>query len=211
MKDIERFIRGFRQFQQDYLNAENTPFEPLKQGQQPKTMMIGCSDSRVDPAILTKCAPGDIFMVRNVANLVPPCERGAGLHGVSAALEYAVCHLKIEHLIIMGHSKCGGIQALMASDHCESESVGFIDRWMSIAAPAKMKVLAELHDKEPKLQHRAVEQAAVLLSLENLQTFPWIRERVGSGHLALHGWYFDIEEGELLEYEPTKGGFIKIS
>ena len=211
MKDIERFIRGFRQFQEDYYHAEDAPFEPLKQGQSPKTMLIGCSDSRVDPAILTKCAPGEIFVVRNVANLVPPCEQGAGLHGVSAALEYAVCHLEIEHLIILGHSKCGGIHALMASDQCEGEDCGFIDRWMSIAAPAKVKVLAELPGKEPKLQYRAVEQAAVLLSLENLQTFPWIRERVSSGHLALHGWYFDIEAGELLEYQPTNGGFVKIS
>jgi len=94
-------------------------------------MLIGCSDSRVDPAILTQCAPGDIFVVRNVANLVPPYEQGPGLHGVSAALEYAVCSLEIEHLIILGHSKCGGIQALMSSDQCEGESCGFIDRWMS--------------------------------------------------------------------------------
>ena len=143
---------------------------------------------------------------------VPPYEQGTGLHGVSAALEYAVCHLEIEHLIILGHSKCGGIHALMESEQCEGENCGFIDRWMSIAAPAKVKVLAELPGKEPRLQTPGSRAGPhFYLSLENLQTFPWIREAMASGHLALHGWYFDIEAGELLEYQPTNGGFVTIS
>jgi len=206
MKEIERFIRGFRTFQKNYFGTGNAHFDALKTGQQPKTMLIGCSDSRVDPAILTNCVPGDIFTVRNVANLVPPFEEGGGLHGVSAALEFAVCHLEVEHIIVLGHSKCGGISALMAGT-CGCKGGGFITNWMSIATPAKHRVLAELPDKDKTLQQRAAEQASVLLSLENLHSFPWIDERVASGRLTLHGWYFDIGAGELLEYQPERGGF----
>lgn len=210
MKDLERFITGFRSFQKDYFGPEGAQFEPLKQGQSPKTMIIGCSDSRVDPAILTNCAPGDIFTVRNVANLVPPYEKNGGLHGVSAALEFAVCHLGVEHIIVLGHSQCGGINALMAGS-CGCKGDGFISSWMSIAASAREKVLAELPGKDAKLQQQAAEQAAILLSLENLHSFPWIDQRVTDGTLSLHGWYFDLNAGELLEYRPISGLFQKIN
>ncbi|CAH2030907.1 carbonic anhydrase [Trichlorobacter ammonificans] len=206
MKDIQRFIAGFRTFQESYFGAGADHFEPLKEGQSPKTMIIGCSDSRVDPALLTNCAPGDIFTVRNVANLVPPFEEKGGRHGVSAALEFAVCHLGVEHIVVLGHSGCGGIKALMAGT-CGCKGGGFISHWMSIAAPARERVLTELPDKEPGLQQRAAEQAAILLSLENLRSFPWIDQRVASGTLSLHGWYFDITAGELLEYQQEGGCF----
>ncbi|SNB46919.1 carbonic anhydrase [Geobacter sp. DSM 9736] len=206
MKDIQRFIAGFRKFQENYFGKESELFEPLKAGQSPKTMIIACSDSRVDPAILTNCSPGDIFTVRNVANLVPPCEENGGQHGVSAALEFAVCHLGVEHIIVLGHSQCGGINALMAGT-CGCKGGGFISRWMTIANAARERVLAELPDKDSKLQQRAAEQAAILLSLENLRTFPWISERIAAGTLSLHGWYFDISAGELLEYQPELGRF----
>lgn len=210
MKDLERFITGFRSFRKDYFGPESTHFESLKQGQKPKTMIIGCSDSRVDPAILTNCAPGDIFTVRNVANLVPPYEERGGLHGVSAALEFAVCHLGVEHIIVLGHSQCGGIKALMAGT-CGCKGGGFISNWMSIATPAREKVLAELPGKDAKLQQRAAEQAAILLSLENLHSFPWIDQRVTDGTLSLHGWYFDLNAGKLLEYRPISGLFQKLN
>jgi carbonic anhydrase len=209
MKDIERFITGFRTFQKDYFGPENRQFDPLKQGQNPKTMIIGCSDSRVDPAILTNCAPGDIFTVRNVANLVPPFVEDRGQHGVSAALEFAVCHLAVEQIIVLGHSQCGGINALMAGS-CGGKGDSFISSWMSIAAPAKEKVLAELPDKDAKLQQRAAEQAAIMLSLENMHSFPFIDERITAGVLSLHGWYFDIDAGELLGYLPERNVFAKL-
>ncbi|MSN24461.1 MAG: carbonic anhydrase [Geobacter sp.] len=208
MKDLERFITGFRSFQKDYFGPDSSQFEPLKQGQSPKTMIIGCSDSRVDPAILTNCEPGEIFTVRNVANLVPPYEENGGLHGVSAALEFAVCHLGVEHIIVLGHSQCGGIGALMAGG-CGCKGGGFISRWMSIANSARERVLAELPEKDPQLQQRAAEQAAILLSLENLRSFPWIDERVTGGTLSLHGWYFNLASGELMEYLPEQGAFEK--
>lgn len=210
MKDIQRFIAGFRTFQESYFGGQAAHFEPLKEGQAPKTMIIGCSDSRVDPALLTNCAPGDIFMVRNVANLVPPCEEDGGRHGVSAALEFAVCHLGVEHIIVLGHARCGGIKALMAGT-CGCKGGGFITNWMQIAVPARERVLAELADKDADLQQRAAEQASILLSLENLHTFPFIHERIESGKLSLHGWYFDLAEGQLLEYHQESGAFAPIS
>jgi len=210
MQEIERFITGFRSFKENYFGLETAVFEPLKTGQSPKTMIIGCSDSRVDPAILTNCSPGDIFTVRNVANLVPPYVEDSGQHGVSAALEFAVCHLGVEHIIVLGHSQCGGINALMTGT-CDCTGGSFISRWMSIANPAKERVLAELHDKATVLQQRAAEQASILLSLENLHSFPWIDDRVKAGTLSLHGWYFDISLGDLLEYKPDHGSFEKIT
>lgn len=210
MKDIEHFINGFRVFQKDYFGADPSHFEPLKKEQNPSTMLIGCSDSRVDPAILTNSSPGDLFMVRNVANLVPPYQADDALHGVSAALEFAVCHLEVEHIILLGHSSCGGIKALMDGT-CGCKGGGFISQWMSIAQPACEQILAELPDKEPHLQRRAAEQAAILLSLENLRSFPFIDERIKQGKLSLHGWYFDLEQGELLGYHPSSGSFSKLT
>jgi carbonic anhydrase len=147
--------------------------------------------------------------VRNVANLVPPFEESGGVHGVSAALEFAVCHLGVEHIIVLGHSQCGGIGALMRGT-CGCKGGGFISRWMDIATPAREKVLAELSLKTPELQQRAAEQASILLSLENLHSFPWIHERVAQGSLNLHGWYFDIAAGELHAYAPECAGFEKL-
>jgi len=201
MKDIAKLIAGFRRFQSNYFTGDNELFERLKNRQRPKTLVISCSDSRVDPSIITDSSPGDLFVIRNVANLVPPYEPDAGYHGVSAALEYAVCQLKVEHVIVLGHSQCGGIDSLMNAC-CEQGAGEFIGRWVGLASPAKAQVLKELAGKSPELQARACEQAAILLSLDNLLTFPWVLQRVEQGELFLHGWYFDIQSGELLRYNP---------
>jgi carbonic anhydrase len=202
MRDIEKFITGFKQFKHSYFGENRQLFDQLKQCQQPRTLIISCCDSRVDPAILTRSEPGDLFVVRNVANLVPPCEVGGGHHGISAALEFGVCSLGVEHIIVLGHSQCGGIRALM-EDSYGSEEGGFIAEWMNIAEPAREKVRRELPHKPIDLQARACEQAAILLSLENLLSFPWIAQRVNNGTLSLHGWYFDMSQGELLGYDAA--------
>lgn len=205
MKDIARFLSGFRQFQRTYFCDDNQLFSGLKKDQTPKALVIACSDSRVDPAILLGCEPGDMFVVRNVANLVPPYETAPGHHGVSAAVEYAVKVLAVEHVIVLGHSCCGGIQALL---HPDREGLGeFIAPWVKIAEPALCEVSEKLHGKKDSLRQRACEQASVLVSLENLLTFPWIWERVMTGRIYLHGWYFDLGKGELLSYLPETGTF----
>lgn len=209
MKDIDHFIAGFKRFQQHYFDPQEERFAALQQGQSPKVLIIGCSDSRVDPALLTGCAPGELFVMRNVANLVPPCEHDNHHHGVSAALEYAVCHLEVERIIVLGHSGCGGIGALMHGIP-NDRPAEFIGPWVKIAERAKEKVLLELPDKDPAKQSRACEQAAILVSLENLLSFPWIRERVEASKLLLHGWYFDISIGQLYSYSPEVGSFESI-
>lgn len=206
MKDIAPFLAGFKRFRKHYFDPHEQRFAALQQGQNPKVLVIGCSDSRVDPAILTGCAPGELFVVRNVANLVPPCEHDNHHHGVSAALEYAVCHLEVERIIILGHSGCGGIGALMHGIP-DGRPAEFIGPWVKIAERARQQVLLELPGKDQTTQSRACEQAAILVSLENLLTFPWISERVESGSLLLHGWYFDIGIGQLYSYAPETAGF----
>jgi carbonic anhydrase len=206
MEDIAKLIDGFKQFQERYFGEESSLFAGLKEAQKPKTLLIGCSDSRVDPALLTGCDPGELFVVRNVANLVPPCEHDGAYHGVSAALEYAVCSLEVEHVIIMGHSGCGGILALLEGTS-QTSGGEYISKWVEIAGRARDIVKQQMADKPAHIQAEACEQISVLISLENLLTFPWLRERVEAGNLFLHAWYVDISTGNLFHYMPTSGRF----
>lgn len=206
MTDIKKFIAGFKRFQENYFGGDQELYGRLREGQNPGAMVIACSDSRVDPAILMDCEPGDLFVVRNVANLVPPYEVGGGLHGVSAALEFGVRTLEVEHLIILGHSSCGGIHALMHGVP-RGERPEFIANWVNISARARERVLAAFPDAAPQEQSHACEEASILVSLENLLTFPWIRERVQQGKLILHGWHFDLKTGKVMAYNPELGHF----
>lgn len=208
MKDIADFVAGFKRFQERYFSDDRDLFERLGRGQRPKAMIVACADSRVDPALLTGAAPGDVFVVRNVANLVPPYESGGSFASVPAALEFAVLSLGVEHIIVLGHAQCGGIHALMSGAGTSGE---FIGKWVGIAQRARERVLAELPAKPPALQERACEQASILVSLENLMTYPWIARRVAAGTVHLHGWYFDIAEGELLCYNPARNAFAPVA
>lgn len=207
MKDIAKFIAGFERFQAKYFREERGLFSRLRQGQQPSALVIACCDSRVDPVMLTGADPGDLFVVRNVANLVPPYGHEAEAPGIRAAIEFAVKSLGVGHIIVLGHSGCGGIQALMNGEGDTQSHYEFIGAWVGIAKRARERVLRELPQKPPALQARACEQAAILVSLDNLLSFPWIRESVGSNTLALHGWYFDIDGGELLAYSAETATF----
>ncbi|WP_084186840.1 carbonic anhydrase [Andreprevotia chitinilytica] len=207
--DVEKFIGGFRRFQHKYFGAHNALFNSLKAGQNPTTLVIGCSDSRVDPALLTDCDPGDLFVVRNVANLVPPFERDGSHHGVSAAIEYAVCDLEVQQIIVLGHSGCGGIRGLMRGYEPKTEA-NFVGNWVRIAQPAREHVLRELAHKSLDHQVRACEMASIIVSLDNLMTFPFIAERVDAGSLALIGWYFDIQQGALYDFDQTRNGFVSL-
>lgn len=171
-------------------------------GQYPATAVVACCDSRVDPAIIMDCEPGDLFIIRNVANLVPPYKPDTLHHGTSAALEFAVCGLKVRHIVVLGHAQRGGIQALL-----NGHSGDFITSWMSIADHARNVTLGNSALKTPREQSRHCEQAAICDSLKNLMTFPWIKERINAGALQLHGWYFDIGTGELLRYDTAQDAF----
>ncbi|MGD9847843.1 MAG: carbonic anhydrase [Desulfuromonas sp.] len=206
MNDLDTLVAGFRRFQENYFTEDTALFDRLKQGQEPRTLVICCSDSRVDPCLLTDAAPGDLFVVRNVAGLVPPYEPDCHYHGVSAALEYAVKVLEVQHVLLIGHSQCGGINGLMNQRAGQADNE-FINRWVQIAQPAREAVEQALADKPQELRERACEQAALLLSLENLLTFPWVLQRVQQRQLALHAWYVDIQSGALLHYNARRGQF----
>lgn len=211
MDEIKKLIDGFHRFRAQHYGRDGTPFKQLvREGQAPKTMVIACCDSRVDPAIVTDCDPGDLFVVRNVANLVPPYETGGHYHGTSAALEFAVRFLAVRHVVVLGHARCGGIRALVQGVD-GGEPSQFIQPWMEIAAAARLKAMDGKTGRPPAEAERACEQAAIEVSLDNLLSFPWIRRRVETGQLYLHGWYFDMDHGALLRYNPADGRFDSLS
>ena len=212
MRDIDDLVAGFQRFRERYFGKERALFEKLIQkGQSPNVMVIACCDARVDPAIVLDCDPGDLFVVRNVANLVPPHETTGHYHGTSAALEFAVTCLQVEHVIVLGHAQCGGIRALLGEIRFEDGAGQFIQPWMTIAREAKEQVQAQMPSASREAQAHACEQTAVRVSLRNLQSFPFVQRRVGAGKLTLHGWYFDLAQGELLRYDAATERFDVLS
>lgn len=204
MANIKKLLEGYQRFYKKYFVSDDSLYRTLsRSGQSPKTLIISCSDSRVDPSIISDADPGDIFVIRNVANLIPPYEPSDhGLHGVSAALEFAVRILKVENIVVMGHSKCAGVQTLL---HPESlESCEFVGQWVHVGQPAKTKAMARCHENNQYSLVHECEKEVILLSLEHLKNFPWIKERVEAGNLSLYGWYFDINDGCLYQYDPQK-------
>ena len=209
-KAIQKMIRGFRHFRKTYFSDEPALYDQLKHWQMPSTLMIACCDSRVDPVLITKSSPGDMFVIRNVANLVPPYKPDSSFHGVSSAIEYAVRSLEVRHIIVLGHSNCGGIRALMSDDweHHDSE---FLDRWLCLAQSARNEVVETLGDQPRETQLRACEESSILLSMENLLTFPWIRERADAGKIEIHGWYFNMNNGEMYYYDTEQERFLLLA
>ena len=191
---MDRLIEGFRRFREGYWQEHEALFQKLASGgQSPRAMVIACADSRASPQTVFQTQPGEIFTVRNVANLVPPYQPDAAYHGTSAALEFAVRILEVQHIVVMGHSSCGGVGALLRGAEKGND---FILPWMDIAARAREEALAKApHD--PAAAQRLGEHGAIKVSLDNLLTFPWVSERVKSGLLELHGCHFDIEHGQL--------------
>jgi carbonic anhydrase len=213
-KELLKLVAGFRRFRDRYFSGEDSLYSRLSSGgQSPKTLIIGCSDSRVDPALLSSASPGDIFVVRNVANLVPPYESAnSGYHGVSAAIEFAVVNLKVENVVVLGHRQCGGIRALMSGTQKLEGS--FVGRWVEIAKPARTRVL-ERYAKNPEAidfeaQCKECEMEGIVTSLENLKTFPFISEAIEQRGMNVVGIYFDLEQGQLFEYFETEQTFKQI-
>jgi len=186
---------GYQRFLNQNFKDQHLKYETLAhEGQSPKTMIIACCDSRVDPAAIFDAGPGDLFIVRNVANLVPPYSLDGTHHGTSAAIEFAVCGLKVDHIVVLGHAQCGGVKSALASDLENPSKDSFITRWMSLIAATKTDLLR--HYKGDDIQ-RAMEEAVVRASLSNLMTFPIVRNAVEEGRLHLHGAHFGIADGKL--------------
>jgi carbonic anhydrase len=202
--EIKKLIDGNKKFRKNFFNKNNALFHELvERGQRPKTMVLACSDSRVNPSMIFSCQPGDLFLIRSMANLVPPCEDMSTYHGTSATLEFGTCFLQVEHIIILGHTRCGGIQALIegADNPANKNPHSFIAKWMEIARPAYDKVVAE--HAHASLEEKIIlcEQYTLINSLNNLRSFPWIQERVNAGKLALHAWYLDLTTGIVHIYD----------
>lgn len=190
-KTFKSIVDGYQRFRKKYIDSDNTIMQNLAHlGQRPKTMVIACCDSRVDPALILQCDPGDLFVVRNVANIVPPFESDERHHGTSAALEFGVCYLQVKHIIILGHSQCGGIKSLLERSSLKQND--FITNWVSQIKVSPEMLLTQ-HPNE-------VAKEALINSYQNCLTFPWINEKVNLNQLSIHLWFFDIKDGEIFAY-----------
>ncbi len=203
---------GYGRFRTNEWSEERERWSELGEGQSPKVMVIACSDSRVDPTQIFDTRPGEIFVVRNVAALVPPFETTPGLHGVSAALEFAVQFLKVEEVVVVGHGYCGGCKAALTKEMrgMERGEGGFVADWISLLDGAQAAVEA-VHGNSGDVAERAMEMAAVKVSLHNLRSFPCVRQKEAEGSLALHGAVFSISDGLLHVLDETSGKFAALS
>ena len=201
-------IDGYRRFRTGDWRRQHDRWDQLKEGQSPQVMVIACSDSRVDPTQIFDVDPGEIFVVRNVAALVPPFETTPGHHGVSAALEFAVQFLKVREVVVMGHGMCGGCKAALTQDLHGNElgQGGFVAHWIKMLDEAREPIAAELGTQDRKAE-LAMEHAAVKVSLANLRTFPCVQEKEADGSLKLHGAYFSISDGILHLIDEATGEF----
>ncbi len=191
---MQRLIDGYRRFREETWPQQRARFEELaERGQSPKTLVIACSDSRVDPQMIFSAAPGELFVVRNVANLVPPYMPDAAFHGTSAAVEFGVRVLGVRDLVVMGHALCGGVRALL--EGVPPEAGDFVAGWITIAERARA---VALRCDDPEARQEACEHEAVRISLRNLMTFPWVAEAVREGRLTLHGAHFGVATGRLM-------------
>lgn len=198
-KPFEKILNGYHVFRKKYAHGDQSVMQYLSDyGQKPQTMVIACCDSRVDPALILQCDPGDLFVVRNVANIVPPYEIDDTHHGTSAALEFAIQFLQVKNLILLGHSQCGGIQTLLNREKVKND---FITHWVSI-----IKNEDTIHHHEDHYAKLALKQ-----SLQNCLTFPWIKEKVTQHQLIIHLWFFDIKTGKIFTYSDVKDEYQALS
>ena len=207
----EVLVDRFRRFKHRHFAPNADQYEELaKYGQDPQVMIISCCDSRVDPETIFTAMPGELFVVRNVANLVPPYETGGKFHGVSAAIEFAVLNLRVRHVIVMGHSGCGGVKAALDQSAAIQTEAQFISRWMSMLDEARLRVLAA-HQMAPQADKlRLLELEGIKSSIKNLRTFPFVSEAEDKGRLSLHGAYFDIATGTLSVLNHSRAEFFPL-
>lgn len=205
MSATDKLMAGYQRFREGYYQENKEKLLNLaEQGQSPKIAIISCSDSRVDPGVILDCEPGDLFVIRNVANLVPPREDNDSLHGTSAALEFAVTALEVESIIVLGHTQCGGIKSLMDTPASKNPDT-FIGKWMQQLEGVRNEILNDKNITDQASRYSCCEQKGITQSIQNLMTFPWVKERVEAGTLKLHGWRYDINSSELCTMDEKNG------
>lgn len=208
MTNFSDLIAGYRRFREGDWSRQRARWSELAEGQEPKLLVIACSDSRVDPSQIFDASPGEMFVVRNIANLVPPFELGGGRHGVSAAIEFAVTQLNVPEIVVLGHGQCGGVAASLSRrfEGANPGEGGFIDHWVDMLDDARARVVAE-HGDHGSTAAAALEYEAVKVSLANIRSFPFIPEREAAGTLTLHGAHFAIADGILRLLDEATGEF----
>jgi len=207
----EHMTDRYRRFKIRHFAPNLDHYEVLAtHGQNPDVMIVSCCDSRVDPETIFSAMPGELFILRNIANLVPPYETGGKFHGVSAALEFAVLNLAVKHIVIMGHSSCGGVKAALDQSAALQTEAQYISRWMSMLDDARLRVLANHQGTDRAELFKALERECVKVALRNLRTFPFVTGAESKGRLALHGAYFDIKAGTLSVLNQATGEFYAL-
>ena len=210
MRDVTELVTGYRAFLKEQYRHEAETYKALAdQGQSPRTMIVACCDSRVDPSRIFSAKPGELFIVRNVANLVPPFEPLGDYHGTSAALEFAVATLGVENVVVLGHARCGGVHGFIRGLG-QPPAGNFIGKWISLLKPAWGEIVQMGGHLDEAGRQRALEQTSIRYSLDNLRTFPFVKERLDDGRLALHGGFFDIATGELEAYDAAAKAFVAV-
>jgi carbonic anhydrase len=201
----------FRRFKYRHFAPNQDRYEELAaHGQSPEIMVVSCCDSRVDPETVFSAMPGELFVVRNVANLVPPFETTGKYHGVSAALEFAALNLRVKHIVVMGHSSCGGVRACLEEDATRQTEAQFIRNWMMMLEDGRQRVVKAFGGEPLPVQRRELEKEGVRTSIDNLRTFPCIKILEGKGRVALHGAYFDISSGTLSVLNQATSEFVTL-
>lgn len=208
MTDLDALVAGFKAFHQEYTTDTEGKYRQLAEyGPHSKILMIACCDSRVDPAIITNSKAGDLMVIRNMANLVPPYDPASAFQETQGAIEFASCYLDIRHIVVMGHSRCAGIRSLLTRLIDDCDPIMPLDKWTAVAEPAARHVLQSMPDEDLDEQSCACSRRALASSLENLGTYPWIAGRMEAGELELHGWYFNLSDGGLERYDPDSDSF----
>jgi carbonic anhydrase len=200
---MDQLIAGYRRYRADRWPRLRELHQKLAQGQSPRVLVIACCDSRVDPSTIFDADPGELFVIRNVANLAPPFEQGGGYHGTSAAIEFAVTGLKVKEILVLGHAQCGGVAAAL---NAPEEPTTFVDHWVGLLEPAKERI-AHVHDN----RQTALEYESVKVTLENLMTFPFVADRVKAGKLELFGARYGVADGGLEMYDAKADTFAPVA
>ena len=208
MNEIKYLIDGFKQFQLDYQSDVDGKFSKLSQyGAHSKILMIACCDSRVDPAIITHAETGDLMVIRNMANIVPPFQQDSAYQETQAAIQFAVCYLNIEQIIVMGHSRCGGVRSLLTRlmDRVDAEQA--LDKWTALLEPTAKQVLNDMPHDSLDEQSCCCSRRSIICSLDRLKAYPWVKDKLKHGKMTLHGWYFNLANGQLENYNSERQQF----
>jgi len=203
---MDKLYKGLHHFREAFFRKEEEFFQRISSGQNPEVLFITCSDSRIDPNLVTQSRPGELFIVRNVGNIVPPYDAIRDKNSVAAALEYAVGALKVKDIVICGHSNCGALQAMFSTD-VGMPGYAHLRNWLSLASQLHDIMQQYYGTRTKAVFARIAEEENVLLQLENIQTYPFINEALQAGTLRLHGWYYDIGNGRVYAYNPETETF----